>query len=80
MIYAHSYKHLSIPAAVAGLENRSGGNSAALHRARTTWKILNFLKEPNRKAVFRFDGGPSKFCYRSLQKTFDSEPTFTRQL
>jgi hypothetical protein len=25
MIYAHNYTHLSIPAAMAGLETRSGG-------------------------------------------------------
>jgi hypothetical protein len=28
-------------------------------------------KDPNRKAVFHFPGGPEKLCYRSLQRSLN---------
>jgi len=30
---------------------------------------LEVRKEPNRKAVFHFSGGPEELCYRSLQRS-----------
>ena len=32
-------------------------------------KNQKFKKEPNRKAVFHFPGGPGKLCYHSLQRS-----------
>lgn len=43
--------------------------STATHKWRTPSKKSEIQKEPNRKAVFHFPGGPGKLCYHSLQKS-----------
>ena len=43
--------------------------STATHKTRTPSKKSEVQKEPNRKAVFHFPGGPGKLCYHSLQES-----------
>src|SRR5262249_53264557 len=64
-----AYGHLSIPAAMAGLETCSGDGSGFSAAHTHNLKNLRISKRPNRKAVFRSNGGPPEFCYRSLQRT-----------
>jgi hypothetical protein len=43
--------------------------STTSHTTRMPSKKLETQKEPNRKAVFHFPGGPGKLCYHSLQRS-----------
>jgi hypothetical protein len=55
---------------MAGLETCSGGIRRPSPHTHNLKKFELLKKEPNRKAVFRSDGGPPEFCYHSLQKIF----------
>jgi hypothetical protein len=50
--------HLAMSGQMAGLENLVDRHSAALTAWHSPKTFVEFLKEPNRKAVFRSGGGP----------------------
>src|SRR5262245_19550174 len=78
MIYAHSTTDIFRSPRLWLASKLAQATAAASQPHTRNLKNFRISKRPNRKAVFRSDGGPPEFCYRSLQRTVLAAATLGR--